>query len=35
MYVFQILDWYSAAFSVMVIAFLECIVVSWVYGEPL
>ena len=33
MYIFQILDWYAAAFSVMVIAMLECLVCAWVYGE--
>ena len=33
MYVFQILDWYAAAFSAMVIAFLECIVLSFIYGK--
>ncbi|ELT92641.1 hypothetical protein CAPTEDRAFT_140091, partial [Capitella teleta] len=32
MYIFQILDWYAAAFSVMVIGLLECLVLSWVYG---
>ncbi|CAD5111710.1 DgyrCDS1001 [Dimorphilus gyrociliatus] len=31
MYIFQILDWYCAAFSVMVIALLECIVIAWIY----
>ncbi|KAK2153810.1 hypothetical protein LSH36_285g03067 [Paralvinella palmiformis] len=31
-YIFQILDWYSAAFSVMVIGFTECIVVCYIYG---
>lgn len=32
MYLFQILDWYAAAFSAMVIAFLECVVLSYIYG---
>jgi hypothetical protein len=33
MYLFQIMDWYAAAFSAMVIAFLECLVVAWIYSE--
>jgi solute carrier family 6 amino acid transporter-like protein 5/7/9/14 len=31
LYLFQILDWYAAAFSAMLIAFLECIVLAWIY----
>lgn len=33
MYLFQILDWYAAAFSAMVIAFLECVVLSYIYSS--
>ena len=33
MYYFQVVDWYCAAFSVMVISFFECVVVGWIYGE--
>ena len=32
-YVFQLLDWYSATFSLMVISLLECVVVTWIYGR--
>ncbi|PRD23862.1 UNVERIFIED_CONTAM: slc6a5 [Trichonephila clavipes] len=31
-YVVQLMDWYSAAFSLMVISLLETVAVSWVYG---
>ncbi|KAG8186626.1 hypothetical protein JTE90_021778 [Oedothorax gibbosus] len=31
-YVVQLMDWYSAAFSLMVISLLETIAVAWVYG---
>jgi hypothetical protein len=33
MYYFQIWDWFSAAFSVLLIAALESIVVAWLYGK--
>lgn len=33
MYLLQLMDWYSAAFSLMVISLLECIVIGWVYGK--
>ncbi|XP_037070121.1 sodium- and chloride-dependent glycine transporter 1-like [Pollicipes pollicipes] len=32
-YVLQLMDWYSAAFSLMIVSLLECIVIAWVYGE--
>ncbi|GFR33859.1 sodium- and chloride-dependent glycine transporter 2 [Trichonephila clavata] len=32
MYILQLMDWYSAAFSLMVISLLELICISWVYG---
>ncbi|GIX89489.1 sodium- and chloride-dependent glycine transporter 2 [Caerostris extrusa] len=32
MYVLQLMDWYSAAFSLMIISLLELICISWVYG---
>ncbi|KAK3085594.1 hypothetical protein FSP39_005831 [Pinctada imbricata] len=31
-YLLQLMDWYASAFCVMLGAFLECIVVAWVYG---
>jgi solute carrier family 6 amino acid transporter-like protein 5/7/9/14 len=31
-YVLQILDWYCASFSLMLISLCECIAISWVYG---
>jgi len=33
MYVFQLFDYYSASRIVLVVAFFECIVVSFVYGK--
>ena len=33
MYVFQIMDWYCAAFAVTIIAILESIIVAWIYGN--
>ncbi|PRD26499.1 UNVERIFIED_CONTAM: slc6a5 [Trichonephila clavipes] len=32
MYILQLMDWYSAAFSLMVISLLELICISFVYG---
>jgi SNF family Na+-dependent transporter len=31
-YVLQIMDWYSSAFSLMVLCLMECIVVAYTYG---
>lgn len=31
-YVLQILDWYCASFSLMLISLAECVAISWVYG---
>ncbi|KAK7505261.1 hypothetical protein BaRGS_00003423, partial [Batillaria attramentaria] len=31
-YVFQLLDWYVAAFCVILTSFLECIIIGWIYG---
>nr|XP_022339456.1 sodium- and chloride-dependent glycine transporter 1-like isoform X1 [Crassostrea virginica] len=31
-YLFQLIDWYCAAFCIMLGTFLECFVVAWVYG---
>lgn len=31
-YVMYLFDWYSASFSLMIVAFLELVVVAWVYG---
>ncbi|KAK0051468.1 sodium- and chloride-dependent glycine transporter 1 [Biomphalaria pfeifferi] len=33
MYLFQLMDWYFAAFSVLVNAILECIIIGWIYGK--
>ena len=32
-YVLQIIDWYCASFSLMLISFTECMAISWVYGK--
>ena len=32
-YIFQIMDWYSASFSLMTISFMEVLVISWIYGQ--
>ncbi|XP_066285912.1 sodium- and chloride-dependent glycine transporter 1-like isoform X2 [Branchiostoma lanceolatum] len=32
MYWLNLMDWYSAGFSLMVLAFFMCIAISWVYG---
>lgn len=31
-YVLQIMDWYCASFSLMLISLFECMAISWVYG---
>ncbi|CAL1546239.1 unnamed protein product [Lymnaea stagnalis] len=31
-YILQIIDWYSSSFSLMILSFFECMVISWVYG---
>ncbi|XP_055955383.1 sodium- and chloride-dependent glycine transporter 1 [Patella vulgata] len=31
-YVFQLMDWFVAAFCVLVISFLECLIIGWIYG---
>lgn len=33
MYIFQLLDWYAAAWTLLVVCFLEVVVFSWVYGK--
>ena len=32
MYLLQIMDWYCATFSLMLLSFTECVVISWIYG---
>lgn len=32
LYIFQLLDWYIAAFSLPVFGLLECIIFGWIYG---
>ena len=31
-YVLQVMDWYSSTFSLMIIAFSECLIIGWLYG---
>ncbi|KAL4221322.1 hypothetical protein ACF0H5_019583 [Mactra antiquata] len=31
-YVFMLIDWYVAYFNILLAAFLECVVVAWIYG---
>nr|KAG5685506.1 hypothetical protein BaRGS_018909 [Batillaria attramentaria] len=31
-YVFQLIDWFIATYTVTVIGFIECVVLAWVYG---
>jgi len=33
MYVLQLMDHYSAGFGVLIIAIVECVAVSWIYGR--
>ncbi|XP_062576126.1 sodium- and chloride-dependent betaine transporter-like [Saccostrea cucullata] len=35
MYVFQLIDWYSAAIAVPLFGFFECIVFGWIYGAEM
>ena len=34
MYVLQILDWYCASMSVILVCICECIAFCWIYGKP-
>lgn len=31
-YVLQVMDWYCAAFSLMLLSLTECVVIAWIYG---
>ncbi|XP_048776098.2 sodium-dependent proline transporter-like [Ostrea edulis] len=31
-YIFQLVDWYASTFCIMFGSFLECVVISWIYG---
>ncbi|XP_063399274.1 sodium- and chloride-dependent glycine transporter 1-like [Mytilus trossulus] len=31
-YIFQLVDWYVAAFSLPIFGFIECIIFGWIYG---
>lgn len=31
-YIFQLIDWYSASLCIMFAAFLECVIITWMYG---
>ena len=33
MYILQIMDWYCATFSLMLLSLTECVVIGWVYGR--
>jgi len=32
-YVFQLLDWFVAAFCVVLTSLIECIIIGWIYGR--
>lgn len=32
-YLFQIMDWYVGAVTLMLVSILECVVLTWVYGH--
>jgi hypothetical protein len=32
-YYFQIVDWYAASFSIVLLAVMECMVMGWIYGQ--
>lgn len=32
-YVLQIMDWYCASFSLMLISLTECVAIAWIYGK--
>ncbi|XP_067651729.1 sodium- and chloride-dependent glycine transporter 1-like [Haliotis asinina] len=32
-YLFQLLDWYTSSFSVLLIGCLECLIIGWIYGS--
>ncbi|XP_052817214.1 sodium- and chloride-dependent glycine transporter 2-like isoform X2 [Mya arenaria] len=34
MYIFQWLDWYAAAWTILFVCLTECVVITWVYGLP-
>ena len=34
MYMLQLMDAYAASYSVLFVAFTECVALSWVYGKP-
>ena len=34
-YVLQIIDWYCASFSLMIISLSECVAIAWIYGNTL
>lgn len=33
MYYLQLMDWYCATFSLMLVGTIECLLVTWVYGK--
>ena len=35
MYILQLMDYFAATWSLLIIAFCECLVVAWVYGQCL
>ena len=32
-YIFQLVDWFCAAYSIIVVVLAECVCVAWVYGK--
>ena len=32
-YVFQLVDWFIASLTLIIVGFLECMVLGWVYGK--
>ena len=33
LYIFQLLDWYIAAFGLPLFGLLECLIFGWIYGK--
>ncbi|XP_041356847.1 sodium- and chloride-dependent glycine transporter 1-like [Gigantopelta aegis] len=31
-YILQVMDWYCATFSLMILSLIECVVIAWIYG---
>ena len=35
LYIFQLLDWYIAAFGLPLFGLLECLIFGWIYGKSI